>query len=188
MIAIDLDNTIICHDAAFHAAALTLDCLPPDQAPTKASIKSAALERGGNELWTRLQGIAYGEKIQHSTLFPGCAEILASVGEDLVIVSHKTRFPAIGTPTDLHLAALDWLSRTPLSAIPIHFLPTREEKVATIAKLSPRVLIDDLPEVFESPSFPAATRFILFDPTDSHPEWNASPRIRSWHEAATILV
>jgi hypothetical protein len=185
MIALDLDNTIICHDAAFHAAAVTLDCLPTNQAPTKASIKSAALEHGGNELWTRLQGIAYGEKIHHSTLFPGCAEFIASTHEDLVIVSHKTQFPAIGTPTDLHLAARDWLSRTPLSGIPVHFLPTREEKVATLAKLSPRLLIDDLPEVFQSPGFPSATHFILFDPTDSHPEWTTTPRIRSWHQAPT---
>lgn len=187
MIALDLDNTIICHDAAFRAAALALDCLPTDQQPTKASIKASALERGGNDLWTRLQGIAYGEKIHHSTLFPGCAEFIASTHEDLVIVSHKTQFPAIGTPTDLHLAALDWLSRTPLASIPVQFLPTREEKVATLAKLSPRVLIDDLPEVFETPGFPATTRFILFDPTDSHPEWTTTTRIRSWHEAPTSL-
>lgn len=187
MIALDLDNTIICHDAAFHAAAMALDCLPPNKAPTKATIKSAALELGGNELWTRLQGIAYGEKIHHSTLFPGCAEFITSTQEELVIVSHKTQFPAIGKSIDLREAARNWLSRTPLSGIPIHFLPTREEKVATVAKLSPRILIDDLPEVFQFPGFPTTTRFILFDPTDSHPKWSATPRIRAWNQALTSI-
>ncbi len=120
-------------------------------------------------------------------MFPGCAEFVAAADAEIVIVSHKTQFPAIGNRVDLHRASLDWLSRTPLSRIPVHFLPTREGKVAKINELSPCALIDDLPEVFETPGFPATTRFILFDPADSHPDWIATPRIRSWFEASRHL-
>lgn len=189
MIALDLDNTIICYDEAFRAAAAQLECLPePGIAANKSSIKAAALACGGNDLWTRLQGLVYGEQIGKATLFPGCAEFVASAQEELVIVSHKTQFPVLGDKKDLREAAANWIQSTPLAGVPLHFFDTREAKVAKISELSPRALIDDLPEVFQTPSFPPETIFHLFDPDNSHPLWTASPRIRSWHEARSELL
>lgn len=106
MIAIDLDNTIICYDDAFRAAAEELDCLPVSGPVDKTSVKNSAIAKGGNDLWTRLQGLAYGEKIHLATLFPACAEFVEASREELVIVSHKTRFPAMGKATDLRETAL----------------------------------------------------------------------------------
>lgn len=189
MIALDLDNTIICYDEAFRAAASQLDCLPErGNAANKSSIKAAALACGGNDLWTRVQGLAYGEQIGKGTLFPGCAEFVASAQEELVIVSHKTQFPVLGDKTDLREAAANWVRSTPLAGLPLHFFDTREAKVAKVAELRPRALIDDLPEVFQTPGFPAATAFILFDPENTHPLWTTSPRLRSWHEAQSELL
>ena len=188
MIALDLDNTIICYDEAFRAAASQLDCLPgPGIATNKSSIKAAALARGGNDLWTRVQGLAYGEQIGKGTLFPGCAEFVASAQEELVIVSHKTQFPVLGDKTDLREAAANWIQSTSLAGLPLHFFDTREAKVAKVAELRPRALIDDLPEILDTPGFPAATAFILFDPENTHPLWTTSPRLRSWHEARQLL-
>ena len=77
MIALDLDNTLICTDGAFEAAARELNLPLPAGVPvTKARIKSAALDAGGNELWTRLQGIAYGDGLAHAVPFPGCREFI----------------------------------------------------------------------------------------------------------------
>jgi hypothetical protein len=189
MIALDLDNTIICYDEAFRAAACRLDCLPePGIATNKSSIKASALACGGNDLWTRVQGLAYGEQIGKATLFLGCADFVASAQEDLVIVSHKTQFPVLGDKTDLREAAANWIQLTSLAGLPLHFFDTREAKVAKIAELRPRALIDDLPEVSETPGFPAATAFILFDPDNNHSLWTASPRLRSWHEARQLLL
>jgi len=189
MIAFDLDNTMICYDEAFRAAASQLDCLPePGLAINKSTIKASALTCGGNDLWTRLQGLAYGEQIGKATLFPGCAEFVDSTQEELVIVSHKTQFPVLGDKTDLREAAANWIRSTPLARLPIHFFHTREAKVAKVAELLPRALIDDLPEVFQTPEFPAATTFLLFDPENTHPLWTASPRLRSWHEARQSLL
>jgi hypothetical protein len=188
MIALDLDNTIICYDEAFRAAASELDCLPePGIATNKSTIKAAALACGGNDLWTRVQGLAYGEQIGNGTLFPGCAEFVASAQEELVILSHKTQFPVLGDKTDLREAAAKWIQATPLAALPLHFFDTREAKVAKVSELGPRALIDDLPEVFHTPGFPASTAFILFDPENTHLLWTGSPRLRSWLEVRQLL-
>ena len=188
MIALDLDNTIICYDEAFRAAASRLDCLPgPGIATNKSSIKAAALACGGNDLWTRVQGLAYGDQMGKGTLFPGCAEFVASAQEELVILSHKTQFPVLGDKTDLREAAAYWIQATPLADLSLHFFDTREAKVAKVAELRPRALIDDLPEILDTPGFPAATAFILFDPENTHPLWTTSPRLRSWHEARQLL-
>jgi len=187
MIAIDLDNTIIRYDRAFESAAKRLGCLPSGRQVNKSSVKATALALGGNELWTQLQGLVYGEEIGKAELFPGCIEFFAAAREELVIVSHKTRFPALGPRIDLREAARDFLALTPLAGIPLHFLDTREAKVAKLTELRPRALLDDLPEVLQTPGFPPTTAFHLFDPDNTHPTWTATPRFRSWHEALTLL-
>ena len=189
MTALDLDNTIICYDEAFRSAAIRLDCLPDGTSFSKAQIKASALAKGGNELWTRLQGLAYGEEITKASLFPGCVEFASAASRgELAILSHKTIFPVIGPRINLRQAALDFLAGTPLGEIPVYFFATREEKVAKLADLRPRALIDDLAEVFETPGFPSETIFHLFDPENARPDWTASPRLRSWHEARHLLI
>jgi hypothetical protein len=176
MIAIDLDNTIIRYDRAFEAAAARLQCLPSGTQINKATVKTAALASGGNDLWTRLQGLAYGEEIAKAEIFPGCVEFIAAAREELVIVSHKTRFPALGEPSDLRGAARAFLALTPFAGIPLHFLDTREAKVAKIAELRPRALIDDLPRSFKPPASRPPRRFISSTPittTQSGPPLHA---------------
>lgn len=188
MIAIDLDNTIIRYDQAFQSAATRLQCLPSGDLINKSTVKTAALALGGNDLWTRLQGLAYGDEIAKAEIFPGCVEFCAAAREELVIVSHKTRFPALGQPIDLREAARAFLATTPLAGIPLHFMDTREAKVAKIAELQPRAVIDDLPAIFQTPGFPPNTAFHLFDPDCVHPGWISSPRMGSWHEATRLLL
>jgi hypothetical protein len=188
MIAIDLDNTIIRYDRAFEAAATRLHCLPNSKRIDKAAVKDAAIKIGGNTLWTHLQALAYGEEVSKAELFPGCATFISACREDVVIISHKTRFPAAGDPVDLREAALTFLAATPLAGLPVHFLDSREAKVAKVSALRPRALIDDLPEIFETPGFPQDTAFHLFDPENARPCWTSTPRLQSWHEAAHLLL
>lgn len=195
MIALDLDNTIICYDEAFRAAAEAVGCLPEKgDRLDKSSVKEAALAVGGNELWTRLQGLAYGDGISNAKLFPGCLEFIHRAlngNEALSIISHKTEFPAIGPRVNLRLAAMRWLECNGLllgDRLPVIFCDSRQEKIKCIAAFDCRALIDDLPEVFQSPDFPAQTLFVLFDPSDTHPDWSGSPRISSWDLAAKLLL
>lgn len=195
MIALDLDNTIVCYDGAFRAAAEACECLPASGTPIdKASVKAAAFAKGGNELWTRLQGMAYGEGISQAELFPGCREFLELAmkrGEKMAVLSHKTEFPAIGPKVNLRLAAMNWLESNGLGVgdrLPVIFCDSRLEKVNRLGTLACRALLDDLPEVFRTPGFPLKTKFILFDPSDSHSDWSDSPRITSWNAATDMLL
>ena len=189
MIALDLDNTIICYDEAFRAAASLLDCLPAvGIAISKPTIKAAALAKGGNDLWTRLQGLVYGEQIGKATLYTGCADFVAASREEIVILSHKTQFPVLGSRSDLRKAATTWLESTPLAHLPLHFFDTRDAKVAAIAALNPRAIIDDLPEVFLTAGFPSSTTFFLFDPVQAHSDWSLTPRVISWTNAVYQIL
>jgi len=195
MIALDLDNTIICYDDAFRAAAEDTGCLPADGiAINKASVKASALAKDGNDLWTRLQGIAYGSGIQKAKPFPGCKQFISRAldrNEKLAIISHKTEYPAIGAKVNLRVAAINWLGNNGLSfgsRFPVIFCDSREEKIERIRSLNCRALLDDLPEVFHAPGFPSATRFVLFDPSDAHADWSLSPRVASWDAATELLM
>lgn len=189
MIALDLDNTIICYDAAFFEAASLLECLPSDGVTiNKSTIKAAALAKGGNDLWTRLQGLAYGEQIEKATLYPDCTRFVEAAVEEIVIVSHKTKFPVLGSKTDLRKAAVNWLESTPLAHLPLHFFDTRAMKVAALASLAPRAIIDDLPEVFLADGFPSSSTFYLFDPVRAHLDWTLTPRVTSWSDAAEQIL
>jgi len=195
MIALDLDNTIICYDEAFRAAAEKVGCLPAScERVDKSSVKAAAMAAGGNELWTRVQGIAYGDGISSATPFPGCVEFIQCAlhaNVPLAVISHKTEYPAIGPRVSLRHTALSWMEKhglPPDDQLPVNFCDSREEKVARLVSLNCRALVDDLPEVFLTPGFPAGTLFVLFDPVESHADWSASPRVTSWQAAATLLL
>jgi hypothetical protein len=187
MIALDLDNTIVCYDRAFLSAAASEGLrLPAGAPPSKGLVKSAALAAGGDALWTRIQGVAYGEGMVHASLFPGCREFIDEAfrrGEEVAIVSHKSEYPASGLPVNLRKAADDWLARSQLGLggrLAVHYCDSRAEKVARVSALDCRVLVDDLPEVYQAGGFPARTTFVLFDPAGEHLGWTASARVDSW--------
>jgi hypothetical protein len=195
MIALDLDNTIICYDQAFRAAASKIGCLPGDGLPVnKATVKETALRMGGNALWTKLQGIAYSEGLYHANPYPGCLQFINTAldrEQSLIILSHKTEFPASGRKVNLRRAAIDWLGNHGLcfgDRLPVVFFDSREEKVRALKTHRCRAILDDLPEVFRVPAFPAQTLFVLFDPTNAHLRWIESPRVASWSEACDLLL
>ncbi len=195
MIALDLDNTIICYDEAFRVAAALTGCpLPKGTDSSKAAVKSAALAAGGNVLWTQIQSIAYGEGILQASSFPGCREFIEhafACGEELAIVSHKSEFPAVGDRVNLRVAADNWLVRNNMKfggKLPVYYCDSRDEKVNRVNKLECRALVDDLPEVFWSSGFPQRTAFVLFDPAGRHSDWTATARVSSWSEALRLLL
>lgn len=195
MIALDLDNCIVCYDRPFAAAAARAGCGSSNcTAASKSAVKASALEHGGNELWTRLQGEVYGTGIHEAAFFPGCLEFVdraLTLGEPLVILSHKTKFPAVGPLVDLRVAALRFLQENDFPVgprIPVHFCDTREEKVTMLGALGCRAIVDDLPDVYLTQPFPARTLFVLFDPSKALPDWEVTPRVESWLEASVLLL
>lgn len=196
MIALDLDNTIINYAAAFARAARVMGLVVGQEvAPMpKALIKSLAFKQGGNELWTRMQGLAYGPHLADATPYDGVREFMEKAIQSckaIAIVSHKTELPASGPRFYLRVAASQWLQRQGLTLegrVQVHYCDTRAAKVARVQALGAAALVDDLPEVYLEAGFPSSTRFVLFDPMNEHQEWSETERVRTWQDAARLLL
>ena len=194
-VGVDLDNTIICYDRAFHKAATDRGWIDPAIPATKTAVKKAVLGKMDNLSWTELQGFVYGPGLDAAAPYPGALEFFQECARRAIpacIISHKTRHAAAGPPYDLREAALRWLGNsgildTALSSDQVIFTETRAAKLAAVRDLGCHTLIDDLPEIYEDPSFPDGTEFILFDPDQAHAHWTASKRVSNWAEAARAV-
>lgn len=194
-IGIDLDNTIINYDTAFHAAAVAQGLVPADTPANKRAVKAHlhTHHHEGDLAWQQLQGYVYGRGIGAATLYDGVIDFLQLCnhrGWNVVIVSHKTEFGHFdATRCNLRDAARAWLADKGFFTAPewciaedaLYFESTRHEKVARIAALACDAFIDDLVEVFEEPHFPTTTKPILFSKQGAHglqyyPDWRAIRR------------
>ena len=180
-IGIDFDNTLARYDRVFTRLAQDRGLIEPDAAETKQSIRQRVRRKENGELlWQRLQGEVYGLRMQDAEQFTGEDHFLrrcaAPPAPEIFIVSHKTEFGHFDpTQTNLREAARLWMRDQgffdPMKyAIPqkhLFFESTQQAKIARIASLQCDVFIDDLIELFSSPSFPSGTKKILFSNTES---------------------
>jgi hypothetical protein len=197
-IGIDFDNTIVCYDGVFHAAAIARGLIPADLAGDKNSVRDYLNSQGRQDEFTELQGHIYGARMDLASIYPGFQTFVAAAraaGHDVYIVSHKTRFPILGARHDMHLAAFDFLKQRGLVgpgpdsvvAENIFFELTKEEKVARVAHIGCQVFIDDLPEIFSLAGFSEGMRGILFDPQDRHSDLQIE-RYASWDALQKALI
>jgi len=196
-IGLDFDNTIACYDRTLTAIAKTEGLLPDSFSGVKPMVRAELLrQRPDGFLWERLQGLAYGSRIEQAQLFPGFKAFLercrAAPNTEVFIVSHKTEL-AHHDPrrTNLHQAARGWLetqglvggSQTPLKDDHLFFEVTREMKVRRIGALACEVFVDDLSEVLEHPAMPASCRCILF----SGPPQGGHEQYQTWRDIGDAL-
>lgn len=156
-IGIDLDNTLAHYDIVFQKLVrqrgLKLDAAA---LANKKNIRDAVRAAAGNDVWTELQGLAYGPGMKDAALMPGAERFLEwarGAGAALFVVSHKTRRSAVGGH-DLHTPASAWLEARGLKS-DAFLEETREAKFARIAGLNLTHFIDDLEEFLTDPAFPA---------------------------------
>lgn len=196
LIGLDFDNTIVCHDGVIAKLAEELFELPPEVPRTKLGLRDHLRREGRESDWTAFQGQLYGPGMRYAEPFEGAIETMRQLADDghrLVIVSHRSRRPYAGPAHDLHAAARRWVS-TRLQSLGlftdglVHFLETREEKLATIGRLGCDAFLDDLPEVLEAQSFPPDTVAILFDPAREIPAEFRQRRISAWVQLPTVLA
>ncbi len=193
-IGIDFDNTIICYDKVFAAAALQRGLVPPGWTGSKTDVREYLRSKpDGERAWQGLQGWAYGKGIANAEVFPGVTDFLAACRQNnssVCIVSHKTRFGHQDPDrTDLRGAALDWLrtagligtEHSALSHNNVFFEDTQPAKVERLASLDLDVFIDDLVDVFAQPHFPRHVRAILFAGS-GNPVPGPFKSIASWAE------
>lgn len=174
VIGIDFDNTIACYEALFHKVALEQGVIDDTVAVNKVAVRDHLRNSGQEPVWTALQGVVYGKRMDEASAFSGVVAFIAAAqvrGDELYIISHKTRHPVIGPRYDLHAAARQWIEQNLVQdgeqLLPpeqIFFKPTREEKLAQIDECGCDLFIDDLPEVLTAPGFPRKAEAILFDP------------------------
>jgi len=170
-IGIDLDNTIIDYDDAFVKVGIEVGLLRQELGlQTKEEVKAFLITPArGEEDWMRLQGQVYGRYIDTARLRDGVAEFLRVMrehGARLSIISHKTRYGHFdAAQVNLWDAARRWLEHHGFFAAAgfgldpkdLHFLETRDAKIAMIAKIGCHAFVDDLPSVLLHPSFPEQT-------------------------------
>lgn len=196
-IGIDFDNTIVCCDPVFFNVAREMAFIPAAVAPRKELIRDYIKSRLTNDEWTLLQAEVYGPRLLDAEPYPGALDFIAAClaqGSRPRIISHKGRYPAAARTYDLHDAALQWLRQHdffyPGAGLPeedVTFAPTRLDKLEQIRLHGCAVFIDDLPEVFAEPTFPAAVTKVLFDPHDACQSWRGGHRATSWDEVGTAV-
>jgi hypothetical protein len=192
-IGIDFDNTIVCYDELFHRVAVEQGLIPASVPVAKGEVRGYLERCGKDDAWTELQGYVYGERLQEAAAFPGVLEFFGrcvGAGWSLAIISHKTRYPVIGAPFDLHQAAHQWLEahgfydprRIGLSRDQVYFELTQWKKVERIVRVGCSFFIDDLPEVLTHPELPSGVRRVLFDPHGRHGADERLHHTTSWAE------
>ena len=188
-IGIDLDNTLAGYDSVFPEAARERGLLPEGFRGGKAEVRN--LVRGladGERQWQALQGRAYGALMSRARLIDGAAEFLLQArakGAELCIVSHKTEYGHFDPERiNLRQAAWTWLMNNGffapdsfrLNMEEIYFESTRADKIARITALDLTHFIDDLPDLFEDPTFPEGPERLLLALQGAP----ASPRYRAY--------
>jgi len=196
-IGVDFDNTLVCYDRAFAAVGKEAGLLPADFIGGKDAAKCwLHRERPDGYLWERLQGLVYGQRIDHAEVYQGAAEFFRRCRErngwQVYVVSHKTLL-AHHDPlrTDLRESALAWMRRQGffetegfgLDVSRVFFEDTRDAKVRRIGELDCQIFIDDLPEVLGHADMPAGCRKILFATEDSGP----FERAANWTEVCAAV-
>jgi hypothetical protein len=195
IVGIDFDNTIVCYDGAFHRAACERGLIPPHIPTTKERVRDFLRSIGREDDWTELQGYVYGARMDTVVAFAGvtdCIRALGNRGATVYIISHKTLYPYLGTPYNLHDAARNWLdasgflAEAGLGMQQVFFELTKEEKLARIGAMGCTHFIDDLPEILSAEGFPKGTVRMLFAP-GAQDETEGALTFASWEDIATYF-
>ena len=153
--------------------------------------------KGQNDIWTKLQGYVYGERMLDADVFPGFIEFLNFANKkniEVLIISHKTIYPYLGFKYNLHDSARVFISKflssknkILINSKNIFFELTQENKAKRITQESCDFFVDDLPEIFALNNFPNKTKKILFDPDSNHKNFNDGLVCSSWKNIQNSL-
>lgn len=178
-IGIDLDNTIISYEHAFHEVALSMGWVTEEVPRTKNHVKNYMHERGCEVEFTILQGLVYGRYIHSAEIYDGVSEFFEwALSRELQvnILSHKSQYPIRGEKVNLRLSAKNFLEEhnffnfNNFSEQNLHFFDTKEEKIRGIKKFGFDVFVDDLSSILLHPHFPVNVMRIHFSKLPECPD------------------
>lgn len=157
-LGLDFDNTLIDYDEVFFKLALEKNLIPPSINKDKKSVRKFCIDNNIENEFINLQGEVYGLKVLEAKQSFGMFEALRSLKNDnyeLIIVSHKTKYPYSGKKYDLHKAASNWLevnkffdpNGLAMKRENVYFEITKEDKISRIEQLDISFYIDDLQSI-----------------------------------------
>lgn len=190
-IGVDLDNTLACYDGLFHRLARERGLLPEGIPPVKDRVRDHLRAAGREGEWTAMQGEVYGARMSEAPAYPGAPDCLRRCrerGDEVRIISHRTRHPYAGARHDLHASAREWIRD--VLGFPeegVFLEPTAEAKLERIRSEKCEWFIDDLPEFLSRDVFPKGVSRVLFDPNGAHAAPEDVLRAGSWREVESIL-
>lgn len=196
-LGIDFDNTIVNYDNLFYKYALEANLIEPGVLRTKRDIRDSIRRLpDGNDRWTELQGMVYGRYMDEAEPTDGLESFLIKCQEKgirVIIISHKTPYPAMGPRYDLHAAAKKWLKdrefneRFGITDNNTLFVYTLLEKLGMISERHCTHFIDDLRELLTHPQFPPEVIRILFSKEQEIDLPDNINHFKSWIEIGDYL-
>jgi hypothetical protein len=198
IIGVDFDNTIVCYDRLFYRLASESGLVPADIPQSKTAIRDYLRSINKEEIWTQMQGVAYGPQITDAKPFNFVKDFFSRATKSkhtVYIISHKTLYPFEGPKYNLHQAATNWLIHNgfftdidDFSEKNVFFEVTKQDKLNRIKLLNCEVFIDDLPELLNDPDFCSTTSKVLFDPNNSHSDIQNITTSTSWDNLINLLL
>jgi len=194
IIGVDFDNTIVNYNSLFYKIALEKDLIPSDLKPTKGHVRDFLRNAGKENIWTEMQGYAYGSRILEAEPFHGIKEFFRYCLQQRIkayIISHKTRNPYLGPKIDLHKYAYLWLEKQGffndigLTKDDVFFELTKDDKIKRIIEMQCTHFIDDLPEFLSEKRFPSNVIPILFNPNNQ--AGDSFKHATSWTQVKNML-
>ena len=160
ILGLDFDNTLVIYDRLFHQIAMENELIDNSVSPDKKKIREYIVKQGNNEEFTKMQGEVYGSRILEAEAAEGMIEALEKIGSgdiEIVVISHKTKYPYVGKKYDLRKAALDWMRKNNLfkhkilkeDLSNIFFEDTKEEKAKRIKEIGCEYFVDDLESILD---------------------------------------
>jgi hypothetical protein len=193
-IGFDFDNTIVSYDKLFHTVAGEKGLIPSALPISKQAVRDHLRKMNQEPIWTEMQGYVYGARLKEAEAFPDVLHVIQKLhdaGHTLAVISHKTKYPYLGVPYDLHQAAREWAAcHLPhISNQHLFFELTKSEKIARIRDFECDIFIDDLPEILLDDHFPKKIKRFLFDPAGHHihSELNDLHRVKTWNEFLSFI-
>jgi len=195
-LGLDFDNTLIDYDEVFYKIAFQKGLIPKSIDRNKASVRTYLVNKNREEEFILLQGEVYGSKILEAKQSEGMLEtlnLLKNNGVELIIVSHKTKYPYAGERYNLHNAAKDWLVKNKFFDIDylamdeknVFFEVTKEKKIDRIHQLKINFFIDDLESILQLIS--DDVQKILYNPNNIKPKLKGIKELNKWRELPYLI-
>ena len=158
-LGIDLDNTIIDYSTSIiNLAKIEYGINLKANTDLKKDFKRLIISKFNENEWTRAQGLLYSEYMNLANLYDGFLPNLAELKttfDNVYIVSHKTKFPYIGSEIDIREKAMNWIMENIVSDVGmpifrenhVYFESTINEKIQRISERECKIFIDDLPDI-----------------------------------------